>query len=78
MNTQKIRSKLVDRPKTLLSSIFDRLLGERYIDRNRKDIWGFMVRYSDKVYAMVRKKYNITDEWLIQVFAKYIIAYRRE
>lgn len=35
-----------------------------------------MIRYTDKVYAMVRKKYNISDEWFIQVLARRIIADR--
>ena len=76
MNTRKIKVKLADRPATLLCSIFGTLLGKRRVDRNRKDIWGFMIRYTDKVYAMVRKKYNISDEWLIQVLARHIIADR--
>lgn len=55
MNTRKINVKLVDRPATLLCSIFTKLLGKRRVDRNGKDVWGFMIRYTDKVYAMVRK-----------------------
>lgn len=76
MNTRKIKVKLVDRPATLLCSIFTKLLGKRRVDRNGKDVWGFMIRYTDKVYAMVRKKYNISDEWFIQVLARRIIADR--
>lgn len=74
MNTQKIKIKLGDRPATLLCSIFDSLLGGRYINRNRKDIWAFMLTYTDKVYAMIRKKYNISDEWIIKVFAGHVLA----
>ena len=55
MNTQKIKIKLGDRPATLLCSIFDLLLGGRYINRNRKDIWAFMLTYTDKVYAICHK-----------------------
>ena len=76
MNTRKIKVKLVDRPATLLCSIFTKLLGKRRADRDGKNIWGFMLRYTDKVYAMVRKKYSISDEWIIQVLARYIIADR--
>lgn len=76
MNTRKINVKLVDRPATLLFSIFTKLLGKRRVDRNGKDVWGFMIRYTDKVYATVRKKYNISDEWFIQVLARCIIADR--
>lgn len=76
MNTRKINVKLVDRPATLLCSIFTKLLGKRRVDRNGKNIWGFMLRYTDKVYAMVRKKYSISDEWIILVSPRYIIADR--
>lgn len=76
MNTRKINVKLVDRSATLLCSIFTKLLGKRRVDRNGKDVWGFMIRYTDKVYAMVLKKYNISDEWFIQVLARRIIADR--
>ena len=34
MNTRKINVKLVDRPATLLCSIFTKLLGKRRVDRN--------------------------------------------
>ena len=78
MNTRKIKVKLADRPATLLSSIFTKLLGKRRVDRNGKDVWGFMIRYTDKVYAMVLKKYNISDEWFIQVLARRIIADRHK
>jgi hypothetical protein len=76
MNTRKIKVKLVDRPATLLCSFFGTLLGERHADRDGKNIWGFMLRHTDKVYAMVRKKYSISDEWLILVSPRYIIADR--
>lgn len=76
MNTRKIKVKLVDRPATLLCSFFGTLLGERRADHDGKNIWGFMLRHTDKVYAMVRKKYSISDEWLILVSPRYIIADR--
>lgn len=76
MNTRKIKVKLVDRPATLLCSFFGTLLGKRRADRDSKNICGFMLRYTDKVYAMVRKKYSISDEWLILVSPRYIIADR--
>lgn len=72
MNTRKIKVKLVDRPATLLCSFFGTLLGKRRADRDGKNIWGFMLRYTDKVYAMVRKKYRISDDWFIEVTSKYI------
>ena len=50
MNTRKIKVKLVDRPATLLCSFFGTLLGKRRADRDGKNIWGFMLRYTDKVY----------------------------
>lgn len=76
MDTRKIKVKLVDKPTTLLCSFFGTLLGKRCVDRDSKNIWGFMLRYTDKVYAMVRKKYSISDEWLILVSPRYIIADR--
>lgn len=76
MNTRKIKVKLVDRPATLLCSFFGILLGKQRADRDGKNIWGFMLRYTDKVYAMVRKKYGISDEWLILFSPRYIIANR--
>lgn len=72
MNTRKIKVKLVDRPATLLCSFFGTLLDKRRADRDGKNIWGFMLRYTDKVYAMVRKKYRISDDWFIEVTSKYI------
>lgn len=75
MNMRKIKVKLTDRPKTLMCSIFDDFLRWKCIDRNRKGILSSMLKYTDKVYAMIRKKYCISDEAFIEVFMKYIIVY---
>lgn len=76
MNTKKIKVNLFDRPFTFLCSVFTSLIKNRHVDRNKHNLLSVMVRYTDKIYDMVRKKYRISDDWFIIVFTNYIIADR--
>lgn len=72
MRTVKIKVKTLDRPITTLSAMFDSIVGSRKIDRHSFGVWSTMVKFTDKVYAMVRRKYRISDDWFIEVTSKYI------
>lgn len=78
MNTRKIKVNLADRPFTLLCSFFTFVLGNRSVDRTTNSILSVMIRYTDKIYDMVRKKYHISNDWFITVLPSFIIADRFE
>lgn len=72
---KRIKINLHDRPAAILCCISDILLFERYISRDNDGFLSKLLRYTDRVYGNFRRKYDIPENTIIRVSARYIYIY---